>query len=239
MKHVSWKRILLCSLLVSGFLVTISRGYIGTIALAVPFVSLILVLRRMEWLNKRLTATLITSFLLVQSIFIGYLLRSNLWANYSRGISDATREVWAQMSISGLFYSPFGAGYQGLITAAPNYLRDYIQENSSRFSSSSLRELILTYSQSSDFAISPKTATSLFVITSGIFGLAFLFNLIYRISYFALLNDQVNFWEIFGIFLVLFTLLNYAGSLTSFAAFFLLGIYIERMKISRKYINVN
>lgn len=232
------RQILLLSILISGFFVTLSRGYIGTVALTVSLVSLLFILKRIDFLDKKLTATILTTFLLVQSIFIGILLRSSLWANFSRGMSDATREVWARISIDSLVNTPFGAGYQGLITAAPSYLQEYVQRNSSRFTGSSLRELVLTYSQSSDFAISPKTLTALFVITTGVFGVAFLFNLIYKITYFSLRNEQVKFWQLLGIFLVLFTLLNYCGGLTCFAAFFLLGVFIERYKTSEKSINV-
>ena len=238
-KNSSWRRMLLFSIFISGYVVTTSRGYIGSVALTVPFVLLLVLLKRIEWLNAKLTATLITTFLLAQSVFIGLLLRSSLRTNFSRGTSDATREVWAQISLSGLSNTPFGAGYQGLITAAPLYLKDYVQSNISRFSNSSLREMVFIYSQSGDFALSPKTITSLFVLTSGVFGVAFLFNIIYKTMYFSIQNKQVKFWELLGIFLLIVSLLSYAGSLTSFAGFFLLGVCLERFKFSEKDTNVD
>lgn len=226
-----FRQLLLLCLVLSGFVVTVSRGYIGAVALTVLLVFLILILKRIGRSNVKLKAAFITTLLLTQSLFIGLLLRSNLWSNFSKGTSDTTREAWAAMTVTGLSQSPFGAGYQGLITAAPNYLKEYTEKNSIRFSGSNLRELILTYSQSSDFAISPKTITSLFVITSGIFGFAFVFLLIYKIMYLSLRNEQIGFWELFGIVLTLITLVNYAGGLSSFSAFFILGFFIERFKV--------
>lgn len=238
-KNIFWRNIFLISICISGFIVTTSRGYIGSVAATIPIVFLLVLIKRAKWLNLRLTSMALTGFLLIQSIFIGLLLRSSIWESLSRKVSDVTREVWAQVSITSLLKAPFGAGFQGLITAAPMYLKDYVENNSHRFSESSLRELILTYSQLNDFAISPKTITSLFCIISGIFGFAFLFNIISKIVKFSIGNIAVQFWEIFGIILLLITLLNYAGGLTSFAGFFLIGIFLERYKLTERIKNVD
>lgn len=237
-KRNSWRRnILLFSVILSGFLITTSRGFLGSTVLAIVSTILILTIKKSQIRNVTLVAGFISTFIVLQSIFFGVLLRSNLWSNFSRGTSDATREVWAQVSISGLSNAPIGAGFQGLITAAPVYLKEYVDRNAFRFSNYSLRELYITYSQSTDFAISPKNITSLFIITSGIFGLMFIVNIIIKNIAAMIKNAQIKFWESFSIFLVMYTLLNYAGGMTSFAGFFTLGVIIEKFRVIEKSSN--